>query len=63
VLWGREDPLLPVAVAYELHELIQNSRLEIWEGIGHCPMMEDPGRFNDCVAAFVTDEWHGWRQA
>ena len=55
VLWGREDRLLPVAMGEELHRLIPGSRLVVWDGTGHCPMLEDPARFDAAVTAFVGE--------
>ncbi len=57
VLWGREDPLLPVSMGHELHNLIPQSHFEVWERTGHCPMLEDAHRFNALVSAFVQDHW------
>ena len=55
VLWGREDRLLPVAMGEELHRLIADSRLSVWDSTGHCPMIEDPERFDAAVSAFVDE--------
>lgn len=55
VLWGREDRLLPVDMATELHDLIPGSRLIVWDGIGHCPMLEAPDRFDAVVSAFTSE--------
>jgi len=57
LLWGREDPLLPLAMGEELHRLIPGSRLEVWDEIGHCPMLEDPARFDELVTTFAAS--HG----
>lgn len=54
VLWGRKDRLLPAAMGEELHRLIPDSRLIVWDATGHCPMMENPARFHDVVAEFTT---------
>lgn len=53
VIWGADDPLLPVSMGRELHRLIVDSTFEVWEQTGHCPMLEHPRRFDDRVAAFV----------
>lgn len=44
ILWGKEDQLIPVSVAYKFHEDLQNDTLVILEGLGHVPMEEDPER-------------------
>lgn len=59
VLWGREDRLLPVAMGEELRRLIPDSRLVVWNATGHCPMMENPTRFHDAVAAFTAETAQG----
>lgn len=53
IVWGREDRLLHVAMGEELQRRIPHSRLEVWDGIGHCPMLEAPVRFNQLAAAFA----------
>jgi pimeloyl-ACP methyl ester carboxylesterase len=37
----------------QLHRLIENSDFEVWDDAGHCPMIEQPQRFNRLVAAFA----------
>lgn len=35
ILHGDEDPLVPVAAAYDLHRRIPNAQLEVFRGMGH----------------------------
>jgi pimeloyl-ACP methyl ester carboxylesterase len=35
ILHGADDPLIPVAAAYDLHERIRGSRMEVFAGMGH----------------------------
>lgn len=42
VLCGREDRLCPVARHTLMHELVKGSALEIIEGAGHLPTLEQP---------------------
>jgi pimeloyl-ACP methyl ester carboxylesterase len=35
ILHGADDPLVPVAAAYDLHRRIPGSRLEVYRGMGH----------------------------
>lgn len=44
ILWGREDRLIPVAVAEWFSRQLPNARLSILDGIGHIPMEEAPDR-------------------
>ena len=66
IVWGDRDPIIPVSHAYQTHEAIPGSRLEIFEGAGHYPHCHDPRRFADVVIDFVAsteaqgfsaDEW------
>lgn len=52
VIWGREDRLLHVS-ATEIWGRIPGSQVEIWDGIGHLPMMEDPARTAQRFVRFV----------
>lgn len=44
LLWGREDRLLHVSSAEVWAKGIAGARLEIWDGIGHMPMVERPAQ-------------------
>jgi pimeloyl-ACP methyl ester carboxylesterase len=54
IIWGERDPLIPVRHAYEAHERIPGSRLEIFPDAGHFPYLDDPKRFASVVLDFVT---------
>jgi pimeloyl-ACP methyl ester carboxylesterase len=62
LLWGNSDPVIPLAVAEELSGRLRRSRLEAMHGVGHCPMLEQPERFNARVADWV-DEVGKWTRA
>lgn len=51
IVWGDHDGIIPVEHAYAAHELIPSSRLEILEGVGHFPHVEQP----DTVANLLID--------
>jgi len=53
IVWGDEDPIIPVAHAYAAHETIAGSRLEIIEGVGHFPHVEAPERFLEVLEDFL----------
>jgi len=40
IMWGREDTWIPVEHAHRFHADIPNSKLLIYEGVGHVPMEE-----------------------
>jgi pimeloyl-ACP methyl ester carboxylesterase len=44
IIWGREDKLIPVANAQFFKQHIPNSRLAIYDKVGHLPMEEVPQR-------------------
>jgi pimeloyl-ACP methyl ester carboxylesterase len=53
IIWGGDDPIIPVEHAYEAHTAIEGSRLEIFEGAGHYPHVEAPERFVDLLTEFI----------
>jgi pimeloyl-ACP methyl ester carboxylesterase len=53
IIWGDKDKIIPVAHAYEAHEAIPGSRLEILEGVGHVPQLEEPRRFVEILVDFL----------
>ncbi|MFJ2682339.1 alpha/beta fold hydrolase [Pseudomonas sp. NPDC087342] len=44
LLWGRKDRLIDVSSVAVWSKGIDNLRVDIWEGIGHMPMVEQPTR-------------------
>jgi pimeloyl-ACP methyl ester carboxylesterase len=53
IVWGDADPIIPVDHAHAAHQAIPGSRLEIFEGAGHFPHVEQPERFADVVRDFI----------
>jgi len=53
ILWGARDPFIPVRHAFEAHEAIPGSRLELFEDVGHYPHCEDPERFVSLLLEFI----------
>jgi pimeloyl-ACP methyl ester carboxylesterase len=53
IVWGDRDPIIPFEHALRAHELIEGSRLEVFEGVGHYPHCERPERFVQCIVDFV----------
>jgi pimeloyl-ACP methyl ester carboxylesterase len=53
IVWGDQDRIIPLAHAYKAHEAIPNSRLEVMEGVGHFPQVEDPVRFVEILEDFL----------
>lgn len=54
IVWGAEDPFIPVRHAYEAHAAIPGSRLVIFEGVGHYPHCEAPARFVETLVDFIA---------
>jgi pimeloyl-ACP methyl ester carboxylesterase len=53
IIWGEEDPIIPVEHAHAAHAMIERSWLEIIEGVGHYPHCEAPDRFVDALTEFI----------
>ncbi len=53
IVWGDADPIIPVEHAYAAHDSIPGSQLEIFEGVGHYPHCEEPGRFVEVLSEFI----------
>ena len=54
IVWGERDPIIPVAHAHAAHEIVPNSRLEIFPKAGHFPHLDDPLRFVHVLADFIN---------
>jgi len=53
IVWGDQDKIIPVVHAYQAHDAIPNSRLEVIQGVGHFPHVEDPVRFVEILRDFL----------
>ena len=53
IVWGRRDPLIPVAHADVAHQAMPGSHLEIFDDAGHFPQLEDPVRFARVLIDFI----------
>ena len=53
IVWGDHDRIIPLHHAYLAHEAIPNSRLEVMEGVGHYPHVEEPARFVEILRDFL----------
>ncbi len=51
---GGRDPVIPVAHTAVAHEALPQSRLEIFDGAGHFPHVDDPVRFARVVRDFLA---------
>ncbi len=55
ILWGENDPIIPVKHAEQAHQALPGSHLEVFEGVGHLPQVEAPGRFVTVLERFLTE--------
>jgi pimeloyl-ACP methyl ester carboxylesterase len=55
LLWGRSDGVVTPAYGQAYAAAIPGARLEIIEGAGHYPEIEQPERFVEHVAAFLKE--------
>jgi len=51
VLWGASDVLMPLSHAARVCEALPQTRLTVWEGMGHHPQRERPEQLNNYLAA------------
>lgn len=53
IVWGDRDRIIPLSHAYQAHRAVPNSRLEVMDGVGHFPHVEDPVRFVEILVDFM----------
>jgi pimeloyl-ACP methyl ester carboxylesterase len=55
LVWGANDPIIPPEHGRAAHELMPGSRLELLDGVGHFPQLEDPYGFARLLAEFIAE--------
>jgi pimeloyl-ACP methyl ester carboxylesterase len=63
IVWGSHDAIIPVEHGVHAHALIDHSRLEIIDGVGHFPHVEAPERFVEVLSDFVASTEPGSSEA
>jgi pimeloyl-ACP methyl ester carboxylesterase len=53
IVWGADDAIIPSAHAAEAAATLPNSRVEIFERVGHFPHCEDPDHFVQVLTDFI----------
>ena len=53
IVWGSNDGIIPSRHATDAAATLPNSRVEIFEGVGHFPHCEDPDRFVLTLSDFI----------
>jgi pimeloyl-ACP methyl ester carboxylesterase len=54
VIWGSRDPIVPAAHAETVRHLVPTARVEVFEGAGHWPHLDDPDRFLAVLLDFLA---------
>ncbi|MDQ2895092.1 MAG: alpha/beta fold hydrolase [Actinomycetota bacterium] len=54
LIWGADDPIIPVSHAQAAHELLPDSRLDVFPGVHHFPHVEAPDRFVTALEEFCA---------
>jgi pimeloyl-ACP methyl ester carboxylesterase len=54
VIWGSRDPIVPALHAETVRTLVPTARVEVFQGAGHWPHLDDPDRFCDVLLDFVS---------
>jgi pimeloyl-ACP methyl ester carboxylesterase len=68
VIWGSRDPIVPAMHAETVRTLVPTARVEVFEGAGHWPHLDDPDRFCDVLLQFIATtepaqhDLESWRQ-
>ena len=63
IVWGSKDRMIPLAHALSVQSALPDCRVEVFDGAGHFPHLDDPNRFarvlRDFVAAGTTQPTPG----
>lgn len=54
VVWGRQDPIIPVSAGEAYHRAIAGAKLVVLEGCGHRPELEKTAEFVSAVQGFLS---------
>jgi pimeloyl-ACP methyl ester carboxylesterase len=55
IVWGARDPIIPARHGEDAHRALPGSELSIFEGSGHMPQVEEPGRFVAVLERFLAE--------
>lgn len=55
VVWGTNDMVIPASHAERAKAAIPGCRVELFEGAGHYPHLDDPERFADLLRSFIAE--------
>jgi pimeloyl-ACP methyl ester carboxylesterase len=54
LIWGADDPIIPVEHARAAHALLPDSTLAVFDGVSHFPQIEGPQRFVNALQGFCA---------
>jgi pimeloyl-ACP methyl ester carboxylesterase len=54
IIWGARDRIIPLAHGRRAHDLVQGSRLEVFEQAGHFPHLDEPEHFVSTLAQWIA---------
>ncbi|WP_422369308.1 alpha/beta fold hydrolase [Pelagibius sp.] len=54
IIWGEDDPWIPLARGKALHGLVPQAAFETLPGVGHLPQLEAPDHVLEKVVSFLT---------
>ncbi len=56
VVWGSKDRMIPASHALSVQDALPDCRVEIFEGAGHFPHLDDPERFACTLRDFIASD-------
>lgn len=56
ILWPTKDPYLPVEQAERQRQAFPSARIELLDGFGHWPFLEDPGEVASLLIPFLREQ-------
>ena len=56
IVWGSKDRMIPASHALNVARALPDSRVELFEGAGHFPHLDDPDRFARVLREFIAAE-------
>lgn len=56
IIWGKDDPWIPLERGKALHALIPRASFETLDGVGHLPQLEAPATVSKHLVRFFTGE-------
>lgn len=56
IVWGSKDRMIPATHALSAQRALPDCRIELFEGAGHFPHLDDPDRFARLLREFIADD-------